>query len=207
MENRFMIVLSLITCSLGLFIRIWATGYISQDVMHSRQVNTSKFVTTGPYSITRNPLYLGTGLIGIAMGFILNFSSLIFLAIVIPIRAYRLITFEQCEFAAEQQYSEAYMNYCQTVPIIVPSAAGLSKVPQLLKEKTDWVDGLSGNWKTGWQMVLYFALLIYPGLNTFCLVFAGYLIVIAAIFASRKFGKQQRPIFSPRGAESSQKQK
>src|SRR5258706_9323513 len=67
----------------GLFLRAWATGHLRKN---------DSLAVTGPYAYTRNPLYLGSFLIGvgftIASGrFVLGFLfAALFLGIYVPVK-------------------------------------------------------------------------------------------------------------------------
>lgn len=66
--------LGLILILLGLFIRSWAAGMI-----HKNKVLT----TTGPYALSRHPLYVGSFLLALGFALIINDAALwIFLAVI-----------------------------------------------------------------------------------------------------------------------------
>jgi protein-S-isoprenylcysteine O-methyltransferase Ste14 len=96
----------------GLIIRIWCIFYIG-----SRK--SKEIITTGPYSICRNPLYVGTFLLSIGVG--LCFGNLLLLllvpAIVIPAH---IITARMEEANLESKFGERYRMYRQKVPRFWP---------------------------------------------------------------------------------------
>jgi protein-S-isoprenylcysteine O-methyltransferase Ste14 len=94
----------------GLWIRGWAAGTI-----HKNEVLT----TTGPYARTRNPLYLGSFLIGcgvtIAGGhWIWPLVFGVFFLVV-----YRTTIEKETRFLSER-FPEAYARYAAAVPIFLP---------------------------------------------------------------------------------------
>ncbi|MFA5007990.1 MAG: isoprenylcysteine carboxylmethyltransferase family protein [Candidatus Omnitrophota bacterium] len=95
---------------LGLLVRLWANGYA---------IKTHKLTTSGPYSVVRNPLYLGTMLITIGFMILLNtsYAGLIFVIIMAAVY-YRTIRFE--ERALTEKYGQSYLDYKSKVPMIVP---------------------------------------------------------------------------------------
>jgi hypothetical protein len=92
-------------------VRLWANGYA---------IKTHKLTTSGPYSIVRNPLYLGTMLIAIGFMVMLNtsYAGLVFVIIMAAVY-YRTIRNE--ERALTEKYGKIYLDYKDKVPMIVPS--------------------------------------------------------------------------------------
>jgi protein-S-isoprenylcysteine O-methyltransferase Ste14 len=92
----------------GLAIRIWCIFYIGGR--KSRQI-----VTQGPYSICRNPLYMGTFLLAIGAG--LCFENLIMLAMCVPIVLITHFVVVRMEEAhLEASFGEEYTRYKRRVP-------------------------------------------------------------------------------------------
>ncbi|MDD4954451.1 MAG: isoprenylcysteine carboxylmethyltransferase family protein [Candidatus Omnitrophica bacterium] len=96
---------------LGLLIRLWANGYA---------IKTHKLTTSGPYSVVRNPLYLGTMLITIGFMILLNTSYAGFIFVVIMAAVYYR-TIRNEERALGEKYGKLFLNYKENVPMIVPS--------------------------------------------------------------------------------------
>src|SRR5947209_10968920 len=95
---------------IGLLIRAWASGYLRKNM---------KLTTTGPYAHTRNPLYLGTFIMGggvaLASGawwFAVIYVAL-YLLIYVPVMIAEAETLGQL-FAGE------YPDYRRKVPLFVP---------------------------------------------------------------------------------------
>jgi protein-S-isoprenylcysteine O-methyltransferase Ste14 len=100
----------------GLALRAWATGHLRKN---------DALATTGPYAYTRNPLYLGSFLLGIgftvASGrFILGivFAAL-FLGIYVPVMRVESATLAEL-------FGESYQQYLEAVPIFLPRLAPYS---------------------------------------------------------------------------------
>jgi len=107
----------------GLLIRLWSNGYA---------VKNDKLSTCGPYAFVRNPLYLGTFLI--AIGFVIVLKSepplLEWTAggtflLALSFMYYRTIHAEQGMLSAK--FKDAYEDYCQQVPAIIPCLVPYSK--------------------------------------------------------------------------------
>lgn len=95
---------------LGLALRAWSAGHIRKN---------AQLATSGPYAHTRNPLYLGSFLLGvgftIASGqpwLALPFAAL-FLGIYFPV-----MRVESADLA--RLFGEDYENYARAVPLFFP---------------------------------------------------------------------------------------
>jgi len=97
----------------GLLIRIWCTFYIGGQ-------KSKELITNGPYSLCRNPLYIGTFILAIGVG--LSFENLIMLAlvpaIILPVH---MIVIRMEETHLERIFSEQYRMYRQKVPRFWPN--------------------------------------------------------------------------------------
>jgi protein-S-isoprenylcysteine O-methyltransferase Ste14 len=94
----------------GLVLRAWATGHLRKN---------DALAVTGPYAYTRNPLYLGSFLIGvgftIASGrFVLGFLfAALFLGIYVPVMRVESATLAEL-------FGENYERYLKAVPLFLP---------------------------------------------------------------------------------------
>jgi protein-S-isoprenylcysteine O-methyltransferase Ste14 len=110
-------------------IRTWAAAYLRSEVVHDMALHTETLVADGPYRHLRNPLYLGTFLMSVGLGFLASRSGFLVLAVGAAIRILRLIGREEAEL--EKQQGERFREFCRRVPKIFPSlvpsipAAGL----------------------------------------------------------------------------------
>lgn len=104
------LVIGLEIAFLGEGLRIWANGYLQKD--ESLAVN-------GPFSYTRNPLYLGSFLIG--CGFCIATSRLplfvIFLAFFLLVF---LNTIRHEENILEGKFGAEFQKYKENVPVFIP---------------------------------------------------------------------------------------
>jgi protein-S-isoprenylcysteine O-methyltransferase Ste14 len=100
----------------GLLVRAWAAGYLEKG---------RSLATTGPYRYTRNPLYLGSFLLG--GGFALAGASwalgISFLVLFLVI--YWTVMRREEQFLL-QQYSEDFERYQRSVPLFLPGFPGRS---------------------------------------------------------------------------------
>jgi protein-S-isoprenylcysteine O-methyltransferase Ste14 len=94
----------------GLALRAWASGHLRKN---------DALATTGPYAYTRNPLYLGSFLIGV--GFTIASGrwelavlfAVLFLGIYVPVMRVESDT-------VEQLFGHKYRRYAEAVPMFAP---------------------------------------------------------------------------------------
>lgn len=95
---------------LGLALRAWSAGHIRKN---------SALATSGPYSYTRNPLYLGSFLLGV--GFTIAsgrwFLAIPFAALFLGIY-YPVMRVEASDLA--KLFGEDYQTYARAVPLFFP---------------------------------------------------------------------------------------
>jgi protein-S-isoprenylcysteine O-methyltransferase Ste14 len=97
--------------ALGLLLRLWSTGYLRKH---------QELCVSGPYRWTRNPLYLGSLLLGIGFSvaaanpWIILLFLILFFAIYVPV-----MHKEEAELL--QSYGPQYEEYRTNVPSFFPS--------------------------------------------------------------------------------------
>lgn len=95
---------------IGLIIRGWAAGYLEKN---------DRLATAGPYARTRNPLYLGSLVIG--AGFVLAGGSWILAGVFIFFfAAVYLPVIRREEAGLRQKFGEDYAKYAARVPLLFP---------------------------------------------------------------------------------------
>lgn len=110
-------------------IRTWAAAYLGSEVVHDLRLHTESLVADGPYRYVRNPLYLGSFLLSIGLGFLASRVGFFILVVGGAARILRLIGRE--EQNSEQQQGERFRKFARTLPRLLPSisprlpAAGL----------------------------------------------------------------------------------
>lgn len=92
--------------------RIWATLYVGG-------VKDKILQTTGPYSITRNPLYLGGFCFALSLACFLKSFSLMALALVASV-AYVLWVIPAEEEVLESIFGATFREYTQRTPRMIP---------------------------------------------------------------------------------------
>jgi len=104
---------------LAAWIRTWASAYLHSSVVKDSDMHTNRLVADGPYRHLRNPLYLGTLLLGISFGLIASTTGFFVLVVGLMVFVSRLIAREEAEFESVQ--GAAYRRYARAVPALVPA--------------------------------------------------------------------------------------
>jgi protein-S-isoprenylcysteine O-methyltransferase Ste14 len=94
----------------GLALRAWATGHLRKN---------DALATTGPYAYTRNPLYLGSFLMGVGFTIAAGrwFLGIIFVAFFLGIYV-PVMRVESATLA--ELFGERYRRYAEAVPLFMP---------------------------------------------------------------------------------------
>ena len=116
----------------GFLCRIAARGYKAETSQESR-----KLVTSGPYRLVRNPMYLGTFLIGtgIILTLFLWWVFFLFLAVCLMIYVPQV---QGEENILRQRFGKEYEDYCKATPRFLP-ALGKTNLRDCLSFRAGWV--------------------------------------------------------------------
>jgi protein-S-isoprenylcysteine O-methyltransferase Ste14 len=117
----------------GQILRISGRNYKKE---HSSQGGA--LITEGPYTLVRNPMYLGTFLMG--AGFILILWPWWFLFIyagIFYLRFEKLILSEEDKLA--KIFGKQYQKYMQSVPRFIPLLSRMENLPRYLPLKWKWL--------------------------------------------------------------------
>lgn len=105
-----LLVLGGAVATLGVALRAYAAGHLAKN---------QRLATGGPYAWTRNPLYLGSSLMGV--GFALaGGSALLALALVVLFAAVYWPVIRREEAYLRGEFGEDYNRYAQHVPLFLP---------------------------------------------------------------------------------------
>lgn len=96
----------------GTCFRFWATLYIGGR-------KDAELVTLGPYSICRNPLYVGSLLLGVSAALFLE-SVMVALALVVAFIVYQQTTVRVEEDVLRARHGHAFDAYARRVPRFLP---------------------------------------------------------------------------------------
>ncbi|HWA96177.1 MAG TPA: isoprenylcysteine carboxylmethyltransferase family protein [Terracidiphilus sp.] len=98
--------------------RVWGTAYLGAGIVNHAQMQAGSVMAAGPYRYVRNPLYLGSWMMVIAMAFIMPLSGAVFTIVLASIFLFRLILGEEVFLAAG--LGEPYLTYKRAVPRLIP---------------------------------------------------------------------------------------
>ena len=111
-------------------LRWWATLFIG-----GRKI--TELVTDGPYSMCRNPLYVGTILITFSVAFFLQSLTLLLTMLVVS-AIYLWITVPIEERRLRAKFGAPFIAYCERVPRFLPKF-GLYQSPRELSVRLDGI--------------------------------------------------------------------
>lgn len=114
-----LLILAILCAATGAFLRTWGAAYLGPGVVQSQEMHSDSMLADGPYSRTRNPLYLGTFLHTVALALLMPPFGALFIVLAIGIFQLRLIHTEESFLAAK--LGQPYLDYCKRVPRIMPS--------------------------------------------------------------------------------------
>jgi protein-S-isoprenylcysteine O-methyltransferase Ste14 len=149
--------LSALVATLAAGIRSWAEAYLPSSVVHDSKLHSDRLVADGPYRHLRNPLYLGTILLALAIGTMASRLGFLVLGAGMWLFTYRLILREEDNLLQSQ--GESYRRYLEAVPRLLPSLR--PRVPAGAA-RPNWRDGLTGEifmWGCATGMVAFTATL------------------------------------------------
>jgi protein-S-isoprenylcysteine O-methyltransferase Ste14 len=145
-------VLSAVLVLLGLGIRALADGFAGRHT-RTEEIEAPRLSTGGPYSFVRNPIYIGSMVIGLGMvGLLASWIALIPYLVVFAIFYFAVIPAE--EQFLRKTFGRQYEEYCQNVPRIRPR---VTPWPGAEKTAFDWEPAL-GEWRVALAIV---AILIF----------------------------------------------
>jgi protein-S-isoprenylcysteine O-methyltransferase Ste14 len=114
---------------LGASWRFWATLYVGGRKVGGRRENV--LTVEGPYSVVRNPLYVGSFLIGLSAALLLQ-SATVALAVALCALHYVLVTVPAEErFLRREVGAELFDAYCARTPRYVPNFSLYRTAPEI----------------------------------------------------------------------------
>jgi protein-S-isoprenylcysteine O-methyltransferase Ste14 len=110
--------IALACLAMGAILRVWGTAYLGAGVMRGALMQGDRLVAAGPYRYLRNPLYLGSWLLGFATSLLMPPSGAAFFLPAFSLFILFLISAEERFLTA--QLGDAYQRYCRRVPRLWP---------------------------------------------------------------------------------------
>lgn len=128
-------IIGIVLILLGQLLRVSARGYKSE---HSG--NSSSLIQGGPYTLARNPMYLGILLIGLGIISALFKWWVFFIFLAVFISRYLVLIFQE-EKKLAAQFPGAYQDYQKSVPRLFPSLPMIAKrdISEYLPLKPAWL--------------------------------------------------------------------
>ena len=106
---------------IGELLRIWAVSYAG-GITRTTKVGAPSLCTTGPYSYTRNPLYIGNMIIYTGVVYVAGSYNILSMLIItwtfFIIQYYLIIKLEQNRLI--EIFGKEYKTYMDNVPILFP---------------------------------------------------------------------------------------
>jgi S-adenosylmethionine-diacylglycerol 3-amino-3-carboxypropyl transferase len=110
-------ILAAIIMVMATLLRMWAGTVLSSERVMSFKVRKDVLSSTGPYQISRNPIYLADLLA--FFGFALCLSPIgLIMPVLLFLHYNQLITYEEKNL--EQQFGNAFRNYKENTPRLIP---------------------------------------------------------------------------------------
>lgn len=107
--------IGLVLVIIGESLRIWAVGYAGSKTRATDLGAARDLVTVGPYSYTRNPIYLGNMLIALGFSIMSDVRMLVLLSIIwFPLQYWLIIRAEEDYLLRE--FGWRYERYIENVP-------------------------------------------------------------------------------------------
>lgn len=132
--DEFWDVLGIVIILLGFLFRIVARGYKEENSSAG-----NRLIKDGPYALMRNPMYLGTLLIGLGITLVI-FQWWVFLLF---LTVFFLIYFPQVkseENVLGERFGKEYKTYCKLTPRCMPNLLlKIKKMHSCLRFKLAWV--------------------------------------------------------------------
>ncbi len=132
---------------LGEGLRLWAIGHIGRSA-RTRRAKARRLVATGPYTLSRNPLYVGNVLIYVGFAAASGLFWMMPVALVWFAFQYHCIVAWE-EGVLREKQGESYLEYCAQVPRWFPTRRpiGLARGPayplsEILYRERDTLLGL-----------------------------------------------------------------
>lgn len=138
---------------LGLALRAWAAGSAGQHTRKST-IEAPRLATGGPYAFVRNPIYLGSLILGFGMVGVLGDPWMLVLYLGAFAFLYSSIIPAEEEFLREA-FSREYQRYCENVPRLIPR---LTRWREARQVSFDWAS-VTGDLRLGLLLVAIYLLL------------------------------------------------
>lgn len=142
----------------GELLRAWGVAFAGSETRTTSGVGASRLVTSGPFGILRNPLYLGNIILYSGVG-VMSWALIPWLQIAALawfIFQYTLIVREEEEFL-RATFGEEYRKYCARVHRFLPRFRAAAEDPS---PAPDWRAGWRSEYRTLQAILIVLLLLV-----------------------------------------------
>jgi protein-S-isoprenylcysteine O-methyltransferase Ste14 len=112
-------VIAIAAAAIAAALRIWGSAYLGPGVVTNSEMKAGAVMADGPFRHVRNPLYIGSMLMNVAIAMLMPPSGAPVALALIALFVFRLILGEEAFLTA--QLGEPYTAYCKAVPRLIPS--------------------------------------------------------------------------------------
>jgi protein-S-isoprenylcysteine O-methyltransferase Ste14 len=130
-------ILALACLAAGATLRVWGTAYLGSSVMRGSRMEGRQIVAAGPYRHVRNPLYLGSWLLGVGASVLMPPSGAAFFLLTSSLFTLFLISGEERFLSAQR--GDAYQDYRRRVPRLLPRMTAAGPVSSV---RPRWIQAL-----------------------------------------------------------------
>lgn len=124
LTHKVMELLGYLFIALGVFVRVYASLYVGGH-------KNSSLIITGPFSVVRNPLYVGSLIATLGLGFMTK--SIILMIVISGIfLVFHWFTILREESFLNEKFGEAYADYQKHVPRWIPDPALWTSPSQIM---------------------------------------------------------------------------
>jgi len=111
----------ILVAAAGTVLRVWGTAYLGPSTVNSMSMRAGhEVLADGPYRYMRNPLYLGTWLLALAISVLMPVSGAVVSLLLLAVFFLRLIFAEEAFLTS--QLGSPYDTYRMAVPRLLPRA-------------------------------------------------------------------------------------
>lgn len=151
----------LILVAVGCGVRLWSVSHIG-PASRTRDDSVQKLTYTGPYELSRNPIYLGNLLIFAGVGLMTEWPVMVAVLLVPMLIHYSLIVCWE-EWNLERRLGEAYRSYINRVPRWFGPSAPVHAAAHKLPPQERWAHALRSELSTLIAVVLVTAAMLTRG--------------------------------------------
>lgn len=128
------IVAGALLAAVAVALRAWGSAYLGFGTVQHAEMQAGGVMADGPYRYVRNPLYLGSWCMMMAIAFTMPPTGALFAMPLLTLFLLRLILGEEVFLTA--QLGEPYRAYLRTVPRVIPRFRG---APPAAGHKPHWL--------------------------------------------------------------------